>query len=131
VTGGLLNTLGPIVVVFAIVAIQFAGAGRRRARALAAERRAAGGSLTAARATPPERVAAAPAPPPPAVRPAMAAARLPKRVEPAAAPVAPAAKRSFRAGGPRWAANAFVAAEVFGPPLAARPGGTLGPPSAL
>jgi len=128
VTGGLLNTLGPIVTIVAIVAIQFVSAGRRRARALAAERRVAGGSM-ASRATPPEAVA--PAAPTRAARTTQPIARLPKRVEPAAAPAAPSPKLSLGVGGPRWAANAIVAAEVFGPPLAARPGGTLGPPSAL
>jgi hypothetical protein len=130
VSESLLNSLGPAVVVFAIVALQFSRAGRRRARALAAERRAAGGSLAAPARRAPEP-AAAPAAAAPAGRTTQPIARIPKRVETPAAPAAPVPKKTLVAGGPRWAANAVVAAEVFGPPLAARHGGTLGPPSAL
>ncbi len=63
-------------------------------------------------------------------------ARLPVRAEvpPPPAPAAtppPASGNPLRSAGPRWAANAIIAAEVFGPPVASRPGGTLGPPNAL
>jgi hypothetical protein len=142
VSDSLLSTLGPAVVVFAIVALQFSQASRRRARALAAERRAAGGPIGAPGRKTPEsataRAAAVPAAPATAIRTTQPIARIPKRVEPPAAPVARVSKKKgLLVGGPRWAANAVVAAEVFGPPVAARPvgptvpGGTLGPPSAL
>ena len=137
----LLSTLGPAVVVFAIVALQFSQASRRRARALAAERRAAGGPIGAPGRKAPEpsaaRAAVVPAAPPSPLRTTQPIVRIPKRVEPPAAAVARVPKKRLLVGGPRWAANAVVAAEVFGPPLAARParsagpGGTLGPPSAL
>ncbi len=82
---------------------------------------------------------AAPTAPAPGRRPAAApAARLPQRVPAAPAPApprpAPITVTGPRAAGPRWAANAFIAAEVFGAPVADRPGGpggTLGPPNAF
>jgi hypothetical protein len=74
----------------------------------------------------PVRARAAPAGEQRAAAPSRAAA--PK---PPVTPVRPGAPLLERGSGPRWAANAIVAAEVFGPPVGARPGGTLGPPNAL
>ncbi len=106
-----------------------------RDRELARER-----DLTAQRAktaavagrVPAPRVAA---PPPAAPAPAR---RLPERtflpvagepVLPFAGPVVSRGTRRRRAK--RWSADAVIAAEVLGPPVGIRPGGTLGPPSAF
>jgi len=123
-TGDIVPQLIPFVVL-AIVAVQVVRTAQRRFRALAAERRIAQQPVTAARATPAQVVA------PPATRTTQPVARMPKRIDPpaAAAPRPPAPL--LPAAGPRWAANAVVAAEVFGPPLALRPDGTLGSPQAF
>jgi hypothetical protein len=130
-TNGALHSLLPLLVVFAIVVAQYVRTVRRRFRAVAAERRIAQQPVSAARAT----AAALPKPvAPPAARTTQPMARMPKRVEPDPA-VAPRATSPpatlLPAAGPRWAANAVVAAEVFGPPLALRPDGTLGSPQAF
>jgi hypothetical protein len=129
-TGDIVLQLIPFVFL-AIVVVQVVRKAQRRFRALAAERRIAQRPVTAARAT------LAPPVAPPATRTTQPVVRMPKRVEPPPArtprPAAPPppAPTLLPAAGPRWAANAVVAAEVFGPPLALRPDGTLGSPQAF
>ena len=124
------SSIGGLAVVAMLVVAQFAKARRERAARLENERLAA-----LAPVPPPSRPTPSSKPAAPANRaappPNRAAARLPQRVE--AEPVPPAVGTPLLGPGrgPRWAANAIVAAEVFGPPIAARPGGTLGPPGAF
>jgi hypothetical protein len=118
---------GTLIAIVLMGLAQFVG--RRMSRDARRERE----RLAAAAPIPPPRRAAAPAPvAAPAVRRPAATARPPQR------PAAGTGERPGRlpvtgpqAGGPRWAANAVIAAEVFGPPVADRPGGTLGPPNAF
>ena len=104
---------------------------RAAARALRREReRFAARTAIVTRA--PRPVAPRPVAPPTGPRPGSPAGRLPQRTD-----IQPAAARPVRrpaifgGGSARWAADAIVAAEVLGPPVANRPGGTLGPPPAF
>ena len=117
------SSFGGLAVVAMLVVAQVAKARRGRAARLEYERLAA--------ASPPQPQLRPASPPKPAPQPNRPAERLPKRVE--SEPVASAAPAPLLGPrtGPRWAASAIVAAEVFGPPIAARPGGTLGPPGAF
>jgi hypothetical protein len=129
--------IGPFAIAALFVVLAFRQSRLRKAarelareRDLAAER--AKTAAIAARASAPRPAAAAR---PPAAPPAR---RLPERTfvagagEPPAAIVAPgAARRVRRRNAKRWSADAVIAAEVLGPPVGIRPGGTLGPPSAF
>jgi hypothetical protein len=126
VTGAFGNLIVPLSFVLVLVLLRVASGSRRRGRR----------TLEPAAATSP--VSPKPASPKPPAVPKPAPARrspAPARSAPAPVvpqrPVAPGSPLLERGTGPRWAANAIVAAEVFGPPVAARPGGTLGPPNAL
>jgi hypothetical protein len=122
----LINGLVPLAIVAVSVAVQIANANAARARRRAAE------ELAAVAPVPSRPAPAAPAAAPSGKRVPQPIARLPKRVDtPVAAPARPPLPPVLGAPGPRWAANAIVAAEVFGPPLALRERGTLGPPPAL
>ncbi len=129
-TGIGLQNFVPFIIVVTI-AVQIGRRVQRRFVALAAERRIAQQPVTAARASSAAPVA------PAASRTTQPVARMPNRVEPPPArpprPTAPPppAPTLLPAAGPRWAANAVVAAEVFGRPLAQRPDGTLGSPQAF
>jgi hypothetical protein len=105
----LVHALAPLLIVVAFAAAQVARATRRRSQRIAAELLAA----------------LAPIEPPSPAAAAQPASRLPqpiaRRAKPAGAvaPVVPAApKPLLKTAGPRWAANAVIAAEVFGPPRA-------------
>jgi hypothetical protein len=130
-----LDAVATLIVIGAMVVGRVVTTARARADRLLLEQNVAGGL-----ARPDPRPAPATAPSPGRRSTTPSAARLPQRVPPEAthAPApsrpAPIPVTGRRAGGPRWAANAFIAAEVFGPPVADRsggPGGTLGPPNAF
>jgi hypothetical protein len=125
-----LGSFWPLIVMALIFAQQL-----RRVKGSAKRRRLEAAAAAAPRtAAPAQRPPQAPPPATGVRRTTQPVGRLPVRVDAApATPVAPppAPPLLDRSAGPRWAANAVIAAEVFGPPVAVRPGGTLGPPHAL
>jgi len=119
----------------ALIAIVLLGLAQFVVRKISQDARRERERLAAIAPIPPVRRSAAPAAAPARPTPA----RPPQRPVTAPAPARPPGLPlpGPRAGGPRWAANAVIAAEIFGPPVAdrpagsTRPGGTLGPPNAF
>jgi hypothetical protein len=136
------SLIGPFVIAALFLALAFRQsrklgyAARDRLAAERAKTVAALAGVAAARSTrAPQPAAAAAA----VSRPAAPAAARPRLVPPgeflpapgSSAGVAAPLRRARRARVKRWTAEAVIAAEVLGPPVGLRPGGTLGPPAAF